>query len=264
MLLYHSLCSQTDKSADNAAVTFEGFKQQMEYLHQNGFLAVSLEKIFAESEYWKGEGQRPGGDTRKKVVLTFDDGDLSHYYNALPTLKEKGFTATFFVTINEIGKQGRMDWPMVYDLGRQGMGVGSHGLTHGYLTAHNNYTVLNELITSKQVLEKYTRKRVDFLSVPRGFYNKRVLTIARDVGFKAMCVSDAGFNDFLGEVPFLLRRFAIRKNCNLRTFRSIVKSRPSPVVMACENARSVSRNVLGYQVYDRLSRMKVKGERPGS
>ncbi|MEK7850026.1 MAG: polysaccharide deacetylase family protein [Candidatus Omnitrophota bacterium] len=255
ILLYHDFCSQTDNHKDNFCVTWENFKQQMDYLHENGFAAMSLAKFIAEQEYWRSEEtkeEKAIKDTRKKVVLTFDDGDISNYHFVLPILKEKGFTATFFVTINEIGKEGRMDWTMIYDLTRNNMDVGSHGLSHSFLTAHNNYTVLNELLMSKQILEKYTRKRIDFLSIPQGFYNKRVLAIAKDVGFKAACVSDIGFNDFQSEDLFLLKRFTMRRNYRIGAFRAIVQGAPQITVRAAESLRTRMRNMLGWQMYDRI------------
>jgi peptidoglycan/xylan/chitin deacetylase (PgdA/CDA1 family) len=252
-----------DSHKDNFCVTWENFKQQMDYLHENGFAAMSLAKFIAEQEYWKGEeakgeerrAKSEERDMRKKVVLTFDDGDISNYHFVLPILKEKGFTATFFVTINEIGKEGRMDWTMIYDLTRNNMDVGSHGLSHSFLTAHNNYTVLNELLMSKQILEKYTRKRIDFLSIPQGFYNKRVLAIAKDVGFKAACVSDLGFNDFQSEALFLLKRFTMRRNYRIDAFRAIVRGAPQITVLATESLRTHLRNILGWQMYDRLRKI---------
>ena len=272
ILLYHNFCSDTDMKANNFTVTFDRFREQMDFLHKNGFVGISLEKFFAEQEYWREEEAKDEGrrakdegrlkDTRKKVIVTFDDGDASNYFFAMPLLKEFGFTATFFITINEIGKQSKMDWPMIYDLTQNGMGVGSHGLTHSFLTAHNNYTVLNELLMSKQVLEKYTRKRVDFLSIPRGFYNKRILTIAKNVGFKAACVSDAGFNNFEKEDLFLLRRFPMRKKYNLRAFRALAYGRPSFFLLISENTRASLRKVLGYQVYDKLRQMRHKKQTP--
>ena len=267
ILLYHDCCSSTIKPKDNFAVTWENFKEQMEYLHQNGFVAVSLEKMMAEVDYWKQEPKGEGRsatdeklkDTRKKVVLTFDDGDISNYHFVLPILKEKGFTATFFVTINEIGKENHMDWTMVYDLSRNGMGIGSHGLNHTFMTGYNNYTLLNELLASKQILEKYTRKRVDFLSIPRGFYNKRILRIASDVGFKAACISDAGFNDFYADDLFLLRRFTMRNNYKLGAFKSIACGSPSIMINAAESTRTFLRRTLGWQVYDRARSLGVRG-----
>jgi peptidoglycan/xylan/chitin deacetylase (PgdA/CDA1 family) len=275
ILLYHNFCSGTDARADNFTVTFDNFKEQMEYLQKNDFVAVSLEKFFAEQEYWKAEDAKCEGretkpawrqgrdegrlkDGRKKVILTFDDGDASNYFFAMPLLKEFGFTATFFVTINEIGKHNKVDWSMVYDLVQNGMGVGSHGLAHTFLTAQNNYTVLNELLMSKQILEKYTRKRVDFLSIPQGFYNNRVLTIIKNIGFKAVGVSDAGFNDFEKEDLFLLKRFTMRKNYRLKVFKSIISGKPAFMISLLENTRTVLRKALGWQVYDRLRSLKHK------
>jgi peptidoglycan/xylan/chitin deacetylase (PgdA/CDA1 family) len=261
ILLYHDICDEAHGLKDNFCVTQENFRQQMEYLHRNGFVGVSLAKIIAEQEYWKGEeakGEKVHTDTRKKVVLTFDDGSLSDYNVVFPILREIGFTATFFVTINEIGKENRMDWAMVYELSRNNMDIGSHGMVHSFLTAFNNYTLLNELILSKQILEKYTRKRVDFLSIPQGFYNKRVLTIAKDVGFKAACSSDAGYNDFSNEALFLMKRITIRRNYSLKGFKSIIQGHPSPVIAISEALRTRLRNLLGWQVYDRLRQIRYK------
>jgi peptidoglycan/xylan/chitin deacetylase (PgdA/CDA1 family) len=264
ILLYHDFCSETEKHKGNFSVTWERFKEQMDYLHKNGFSAVSLSKFIAEEEYWREEDGRQKSedgspkDTRKKVILTFDDGDISNYHFVLPILKEKGFSATFFVTINEIGKKDKMDWVMVYDLSRNGMDIGSHSLNHTFLTAHSNYILLNELLMSKQILEKYTRKRVDFLSIPRGFYNKRVLGIARDVGFKAVCVSDAGYNNFSAENVLVLKRFTMRRQYKLKAFKSIVSGRPHVTITAAENLRSSLRNILGWQMYDKLRSLRHK------
>lgn len=281
ILLYHDVFGkQQEAQADGFAVSEESFRAHMLYLRQNGFVGVSLAKILAEFDKQKTEdreqrtddrGQRTEDrrqkeqsqtrDTRKRVVLTFDDGDLSNHDFVLPLLKEHGFTATFFITINEIGKAGRMSWEMIYELSRQGMDVGSHGLNHTFLTALTDYTLLNELLMSKQILEKYTRKRVDYLSIPRGFYSRRVLKISEDVGFKAACVSDAGYEDPLETEPFLLKRFTMRKNYGLNTFKAIVRGEPPLPVFAAESARTALRKVLGWQVYDKLRGLKVKGER---
>jgi peptidoglycan/xylan/chitin deacetylase (PgdA/CDA1 family) len=262
ILLYHAFCADTDKTKDNFTVTWENFKQQMDYLHLNGYAAVSLAKLMETSDIgYRISQEKQLQDTRKKVILTFDDGDISNYHFVFPMLKDLGFTATFFVTINEIGKKDRMDWPMIYELSRNGMDVGSHGLTHSFLTAHNNYTLLNELVMSKQILEKYTRKRVDFLSIPQGFYSKRVLAIAKDVVFKAVCVSDVGYNDFSSENLFLLKRFTMRRGYRLKAFKSIVHGAPKVIITASENLRSSLRRLLGYQVYDKLRDLRHRLKR---
>jgi len=272
ILLYHDCCLPQDAACGGLNITQDGFRRQMEYLHHNGYACVSLARLLAEREYVRGEKKADGrplkpeevtGDTRKKVVLTFDDGDRSQFDFVLPILKEMGFSATFFVVVNEIGKAGRMDWTMIYELAKCGMDIGSHGMSHAFLTGQSNYAVLNELLVSKQVLEKYTRRRVDFLAIPHGFYNKQVLTIARDVGFRAACVLDTGYNDFLDDDMFLLRRFPVRKGYGLNTFKSIVGGFPSLRVQAMEKTRSSLRHALGYQVYDRFRRAAFLAGGPG-
>ncbi len=261
ILLYHDCCSAQDGACGGLNIAQDDFRRQMEYLHHNGYACVSLARLLAEREYVKGEKRTDGrplkpeevtGDTRKKVVLTFDDGYKSQFDFVLPILKEAGFSATFFVVVNEIGKAGRMDWTMIYELAKGGMDIGSHGMSHTFLTGQSNYAVLNELLASKQVLEKYTRRRVDFVAIPHGFYNKQILTIAHDVGFKAVCVLDTGYNNFFDDGMFLLRRFPIRKGYGLNMFKSIVGGRPSLRLQAAEKTRSSLRRVLGYQVYDRF------------
>lgn len=256
VLLYHSFCSDTDKEAGNFTVTFDRFREQMDYLHKNGYAAVSLEKFFEEQEYWSKDEPKSEAkfkDTRKKVVLSFDDGNVSNYFFALPLLKEFGFTATFFVTVNDIGKTGRMDWTMIYDLSRAGMDIGSHGMSHSFFPGLAPYVLLNEFVLSKQVLEKYTRKRVNFVSIPHGFYNRQILAIARDAGFKSVCVSDAGYMDMDKEL-FLVRRYTMRKKYRLAAFKSIIQGKPAVFLNLKENVRSGLRHGLGYQVYDRLRR----------
>jgi len=241
ILLYHEVHADSARPKDNFSVSETEFKRQVGYLRNNGYVGVSLARFLKKDE-----------DKRKKVILTFDDGDISNDTIAAPFLKEAGFTATFFITVNDIGKEGRMPWEKIYELSRQGMDVGSHAMTHTFLPSMSSYTLLNELLLSKQILEKYIRRHVDFLSVPHGFYTKNILDIARDVGFKAVCVSDAGYNDFLDEDIFCLQRFTMRHSYRLGAFRSIVSGAPQLDVVAAESMRTFLRKVLGYQLYNKL------------
>jgi len=262
ILLYHDIHADAAKPKNNFAVSESEFRRQIKYLHHNGYAGISLARFLKEmqtakekvEEKEKGapEAASAAPDTRRQVILTFDDGDISNSEVAAPVLKEAGFSATFFVTVSDIGKDGRMSWEKIYELSREGMDVGSHAMTHAFLPSMSSYTLLNELLLSKQVLEKYIRRQVDFLSVPHGFYTKGILGIARDVGFKAVCVSDAGYNDFLDEDVFCLLRFAMRHSYGLEAFRSIVSGAPQLGVVAVENTRTFLRKVLGYRFYHKL------------
>ena len=72
----------------------------------------------------------------KTVVLTFDDGVLSHSTVVAPLLKKYGFTATFFVCEFQPDfddKSKYMSWEQMAQLARDGFEVASHTRSHKHL-----------------------------------------------------------------------------------------------------------------------------------
>lgn len=78
------------------AITPENFSQHMRYLKEN-YTVVRFE------DDWK---QLDG----PAVVVTFDDGYLDNFQNALPILKELDIPATVFITTGMIGKNKELWW----------------------------------------------------------------------------------------------------------------------------------------------------------
>jgi peptidoglycan/xylan/chitin deacetylase (PgdA/CDA1 family) len=261
LLLYHDFFASGEAAKDNFAVAREEFAAQMNYLSDHGFEGVSLERLAADPAPSKREG-RAGTDARAKVVLTLDDDDISHYEFVLPVLRPMGFTATFFITVNDVGADRQMDWTMIRELAENGMEIGSHGLVHAVLPTRDDRTLLDEMVASKRTLEERTGARVDALSVPHGFYDRRVVAAARKAGYSAVCVSDAGYNDFSGRAPFVLKRFTMRTGYDMRSFRSIVEGRPAASIAAAERLRAALRAVLGYRMYDTFRRLRYRAKEP--
>src|ERR1700733_12331782 len=82
------------------AVAPSVFADQLAYLRDNGFNTVTagtLSAILAD-----GAGDLP----ERPVVLAFDDGYGDFYSQALPLLKQHGFTGTVFQTTGGVGKEG--------------------------------------------------------------------------------------------------------------------------------------------------------------
>ncbi len=89
VLVYHDLWNNA--SDDQKGYTSaEGFALQMEYLHNNGYHVVSLNKLI---NHIQSGGDLPG----KAVVITFDDGYKSNYTLAYPVLKRYNMPATIFL-----------------------------------------------------------------------------------------------------------------------------------------------------------------------
>lgn len=70
----------------------------------------------------------------KKVVLTFDDAYLSHYIHAFPLLKKYGFSATFYVCVDWVGRtinnRQFMSWEQIQDMLNAGFDIGNHFFKH--------------------------------------------------------------------------------------------------------------------------------------
>ena len=70
----------------------------------------------------------------KTVVLTFDDGCLSHFDFVAPLLKKHGFGATFYIT-EGMGFKSRKDfymtWEQIKSVEQMGFEIGNHTINHG-------------------------------------------------------------------------------------------------------------------------------------
>jgi peptidoglycan/xylan/chitin deacetylase (PgdA/CDA1 family) len=136
---------------------------------------------------------------QKPVILTFDDAYQSVYDHAFPILKDAGFTATIFVITDYVGRENTWDvnlgwlkfphlgWESIRELSRAGFEFGSHTHRHPDLTRVNAERIRSELLTSKQILEDRLGMPVPFVSFPFGRYNRDVIRISREAGYRAAC-----------------------------------------------------------------------------
>jgi peptidoglycan/xylan/chitin deacetylase (PgdA/CDA1 family) len=141
------------------------------------------------SELWASRasaGRRPWS-----VALSFDDGRASDYEVAFPLLLEGRATADFFVNTVNIGRPGYLGWGQIREMQRAGMSFQSHGHEHVDLTKLTIRELLSQLRESKRQLENGLGTAVQFLAVPYGLFDWRVLNAAREQGFNAVCTSKA-------------------------------------------------------------------------
>jgi peptidoglycan/xylan/chitin deacetylase (PgdA/CDA1 family) len=91
--------------------------------------------------------------SKKAVVLTFDDGWISHYTNAKPILDKYGFKATFAIVCNYVGKgDERMGWGEIQSLYEEGHDIASHTMNHADLSELPAEEMEYEVAESKQCL----------------------------------------------------------------------------------------------------------------
>lgn len=146
------------------------------------------------------------------VSLTFDDGWESDYIIAFPVLKRYNINATFFVTSGWIDQKGYLRASWIKDMSDSGMEIGSHTVTHPYLTDLSKKRVYDEFRISKNILENILGKEVSGVSIPGGAYNRRIIDIAREAGYKYVATSSPGINKKRGNV---VSRYSIHKLTSL-------------------------------------------------
>lgn len=180
ILMYHGITSgdttlppEREVGADLYDVRGEDFKAQLDLINAKGLGVKKIEEAGA-------------GD----VVITFDDGEMNNFQLALPVLKTHHFPAYFFVITKRVGRPGYVGMEDMREMIRQGMIIGSHGMSHEILTNLKDTQISEELSASKKYLERNLGIVIQDLSIPRGFCNDKVLGMAYAAGYKNVFISD--------------------------------------------------------------------------
>lgn len=145
---------------------------------------------------------------QKPVLITFDDGYRDNYENALPILRRRSMTATFFVIAGMIGDQNRLDRQMISEMSTAGMSIGSHGLRHKALAEMSPSEIQFELSESKRILQDIVDQEICFLAYPEGSFSHTVIDIAAQEGYFGAFTITGGFNK-KDSNPFLLKRVPV-------------------------------------------------------
>jgi len=129
---------------------------------------------------------------RPRVMLTFDDGDLSNFEAALPALAGRGLSADFFVNPARVGRPGFCSWAQLREMAGAGMSIQSHGLTHTYFTALEPDALREDLRVSKAEIEARLGAPVSLLAPPGGRAPQGLVALARMLGYRAVLGSEPG------------------------------------------------------------------------
>jgi peptidoglycan/xylan/chitin deacetylase (PgdA/CDA1 family) len=170
VLLYHRV---TDGVRDNLTVGVEQFDRQMALLRRH-FQVVSPADLLE----WEAV---PRTD-RPLVCVTFDDGYLDNYLNAVPILLRHEIPAAFFVSTGIVGTDRRfphdirrgnppipvMRWDHLREMHEAGFVIGSHTVSHIDCAAEPEDLVRAEMEQSREDLRRELGLREVLFAYPYG------------------------------------------------------------------------------------------------
>ena len=199
VLSYHQVNDEDNNALTVPAAVFE---QQMAYLHDNGYHAITPDQLNA---YLTEGAPLP----EKPVLITFDDGYQDNYENAFPILQKYGMTATIFLISDFMDRFDKyLTWQQVQEMSEAGIYMGVHTLSHFELPGLSKAELYQQIEGGKLAIEWKTLQFTEYIAYPCGSYNADVLAVARDCGYKG------GFTvryDLVhpGDNPYLLSRVPV-------------------------------------------------------
>jgi peptidoglycan/xylan/chitin deacetylase (PgdA/CDA1 family) len=247
--MYHRLESSSCPVALPAerpwAIPAPEFERQMDRLRASGRLGVSMDQI--HTTLGSGAGIPPHW-----VGLTFDDGNASDYHHALPVLDKHGFKATFFVCGERI--DGELPAQHVRALHAAGMHVGSHAMTHRFMTSLSGDEEASELVRSRAALEALTGAPVVHFAPPGGRWSSRTRGALERAGYVAVSTSRYGFNPS-NSASFSYCRLPIVRATSLDTFDAMIGADRRKLWQGYARAAvlGTARRILGEAAYGNAS-----------
>jgi peptidoglycan/xylan/chitin deacetylase (PgdA/CDA1 family) len=260
ILMYHEIAGRAD-TASRLAVPPDSFAAQVRHLHDSGYTTLTFSALAAILD---GEMARL---PERPIVLTFDDGFADFHSQALPVLRQYGFTATVFVTTGWVADAGRyaagrrpgrmLCWNQIRETLAAGVEVGAHSHGHPQLDQISPTSLRDELATSKNLLQDQLGTTVDGLAYPFGYSNARVRRAAREVGYEHACAV-GNVIARPGQDAYALPRLTIRRSTRPATFDCVTGGRKESVIFLKDRALT-----MGWALV-RRSRAVVSGASRGA
>jgi peptidoglycan/xylan/chitin deacetylase (PgdA/CDA1 family) len=188
VLAYQDIAAQ---AKGRLVISASLFEQQMRYLKDAGYHAVSVEDLLA---FFKQSRQLP----RKSVVLTFEDGPKGFLGYAYPLLKQLGFAAALFIHTDQIASRPNpnfLSWAELRDVISHGIEVYPRSKTNQDLRRRQGESesayerrMLQELVVPLNLLRKDLDRPaigVEAIAYPNGLWDEDLLRAVKEHGYVA-------------------------------------------------------------------------------
>ncbi|MBN1200364.1 MAG: polysaccharide deacetylase family protein [Anaerolineae bacterium] len=220
ILMYHYISvppPDADRYRLDLSVTPEHFAEQLAWLRDHDFTAITLDDLYAALTEGERLPDRP-------IILTFDDGYADAYEQAFPLLDQYEMVGTFFVVTDWLDEEraGYLTWEQAREMAEAGMSIQDHSRTHADLANNCDHDCLvYQILGSAQTIEVEIGQRPRFFCYPSGRYNDMAQDVLAQVGMLAAVTTEGG-TLHVSDRPLELRRVRIRGTTRITEFAWLV------------------------------------------
>lgn len=212
ILMYHAV-SDNPWGDTTLFVSVDNFERQMKYLYDNGYTTLFLNEIDNAKNY------------EKPIIITFDDGYKNIYDYAYPILKKYNLKSSFYLISDWMDGETYITPQMAIEMDKSNLfEIGVHTKTHVKLATLDYDSQYNEIIGSKNTLEKLLNKKMSTIAYPYGSYNKDTINISKNAFAYAVTV-ESGFNYANKLDKLRLKRFKIPRSMDINSFINVIEGK---------------------------------------
>ena len=240
----------SDRYTDPLTISRARFSEFLEFVRRSHDV-VSLEE--AIKLVMSGARLR-----RPAAAITFDDGYYNNFSEAFPSLMKYGFSATIFLAAGliengEVRKNIKswhpetfLNWSEVCEMQKAGIDFQSHGLYHKAFDVLSTEELEEELVVSKELIEKKIDGNVTLIAYPFGRYSDKVKLATKRAKYKGACgglppadESANAFSDF-----YEIGRTEILGTDSVKKFKFKVRTGVTPAIFFRRKLGSFKRKVI--------------------
>ncbi|MGC8870103.1 MAG: polysaccharide deacetylase family protein [Brevinematia bacterium] len=206
VLCYHKVGYSLE---DIYSILPEMMTSQVELINKLGIKIVSI-------DYFTNEIP----SEEKVVSITFDDGRRLPK-NIIIFFETNNIPITLFIYPQVVGGNTFFSWKEISNLSERGFTIGSHSFSHPFLKGVSKEKLYQEIVYSKEYIEKKINKEVFAFAYPFGLADKKAYDLVKSTYKIGFLVDDKPIKNS-SILPNKLSRFIIFNHTTLGQFREIL------------------------------------------
>jgi peptidoglycan/xylan/chitin deacetylase (PgdA/CDA1 family) len=229
VLMYHAVGNRATRRFAPFVVPPSLLQEHLAALHLAGYQAVTITRLIEVLS--SGVSPLP-----RLVCITFDDAFADLADAALPVLQTAAVSVTLYVPTAFVGRTAGwlvpvgegsrrlLTWRQLAEVTSEGVECGAHGHRHLELDTLTSTRVIDEVQTSKDVLEDRLSCRVTSFCYPFGYHNASVRNAVRTAGFTSACAVGYRLHPVGGD-PLAIQRLLVTRNATPTELLAMVQGK---------------------------------------